>query len=96
MRKQTFAALGAALVGLAGAPSLLAQDLDVPPAPAASAQVETPTRGMSKAQVEKKFGEPTQRVAAVGQPPISSWVYPAFTVYFEYDHVIHAVLTPAK
>ena len=63
---------------------------------AAPAQVATPARGTSKAQVEKHFGAPTDRVAAVGDPPISSWVYPGFTVYFEYDHVIHAVLTPSK
>ena len=97
MRKQTFAALGAALIGLAGAPSLPAQNLDLPAAtPSTPAQVATPARGTSKAQVEKQFGAPTERVAAVGDPPISSWVYPGFTVYFEYDHVIHAVLTPAK
>lgn len=97
MRRQTFAALGAALIGLAGAPSLPAQNLDMPAAsPAPAAQVATPARGASKAQVEKQFGEPTQRVAPVGNPPISSWVYPGFTVYFEYDHVIHAVVTPAK
>jgi hypothetical protein len=97
MRRQTFAALGAALIGLAGAPSLPAQNLDMPAAsPPAPAQVATPARGTSKAQVEQQFGAPTQRVAAVGDPPISSWVYPGFTVYFEYDHVIHSVLTPAK
>jgi hypothetical protein len=96
MRRRTFAALGAAVIGLAGAPSLPAQNLDLPAASPAAAQPTTPARGASKAQVEKQFGEPTQRVAAVGNPPISSWVYPGFTVYFEYDHVIHSVATPAK
>jgi len=96
MRRQTLAALGAAIIGLAGAPSLPAQNLDMPAASPPAAQVATPARGTSKAQVEKQFGEPTQRVAAVGNPPISSWVYPGFTVYFEYDHVIHSVITPAK
>lgn len=93
MRKQIFAALGAAIVGLAGAPSLPAQNLDMP---AAAPTTSTPVRGTSKALVARQFGEPAQRVAAVGDPPISSWVYPGFTVYFEYDHVIHAVRTPAK
>jgi hypothetical protein len=97
MRKQSLAALGAAIVGLAGAPSLPAQNLDLPAAaPPAPVQVTTPARGASKAQVEQQLGAPTQRVAAVGDPPISSWVYPGFTVYFEYDHVIHSVLTPAQ
>ncbi len=42
------------------------------------------------AQVERQFGAPTERFAAVGQPPITRWVYPAI-VFFEYDHVVHAV-----
>ena len=50
-----------------------------------------PTRGMTKARVESKFGSPTSKVAAVGDPPISRWEYPEYVVYFEYDHVIHAV-----
>jgi hypothetical protein len=29
----------------------------------------------------------------VGQPPITRWVFPTFVVYFEYQHVIHAVAT---
>jgi len=43
------------------------------------------------AQVERRFGEPRQRVGAVGDPPISRWVYPQFVVYFEGSYVIHAV-----
>lgn len=52
-----------------------------------------PTRGMTQASVEAKYGSPAQKKAAVGDPPISRWVYPGFTVYFEYDRVIHAVAT---
>ncbi len=54
--------------------------------------VERPTKGTSKASVEAKYGEPLSREHAVGEPPISSWEYEKFTVYFEYDHVIHSVL----
>ena len=43
------------------------------------------------AQVEAQFGAPAERYAAVGQPPITRWVYPAFVVYFEYQHVVHTV-----
>ena len=43
------------------------------------------------AQVERQFGAPTERFAAVGQPPITRWVYRTMIVYFEYDHVVHAV-----
>jgi hypothetical protein len=51
-----------------------------------------PMRGSTQAQVESRYGSPVNKKAAVGDPPISSWEYPAFTVYFEYDRVIHAVI----
>ena len=51
-----------------------------------------PERGTTQAQVESKWGAPTSKVAAVGEPPISRWEYPGFTVYFEHDRVIHAVI----
>ncbi|MAR92929.1 MAG: hypothetical protein SV765_15890 [Pseudomonadota bacterium] len=51
-----------------------------------------PRAGLTKAQVSERFGAPGQKVAAVGDPPISRWVYEHYTVYFEYDHVIHSVL----
>jgi len=60
---------------------------------AAGDSVQTPHRGASQASVASRYGEPRQRIAAVGQPPISRWVYDSFTVYFEGDHVIHAVVT---
>ncbi len=50
-----------------------------------------PGRGMTMDQVAGKFGNPSNKTAAVGKPPISRWDYPGFVVYFEYDHVIHAV-----
>lgn len=56
-----------------------------------STGLESPTRGDSMAQVEARFGAPEQVVPAVGQPPITRWVYPDFTVYFEGDRVLHAV-----
>jgi len=54
-------------------------------------QVPSPTRGMTMKQVEAKFGAPASRTEPVGKPPITRWDYPAFQVYFEYDHVIHSV-----
>jgi hypothetical protein len=54
-------------------------------------RTERPARGETKARVEQRYGEPTRMVAAVGDPPISRWEYPGFIVYFEFDHVIHAV-----
>ena len=46
----------------------------------------------TQAQVESKYGSPVSKKAAVGDPPISRWEYQGFTVYFENDRVIHAVL----
>lgn len=89
MRKSVLAALGVAC-GLAIAPSF-AQDLTIADLPAATTEAGAPTRGMSMAQVEARFGAPAEKYAAVGQPPITRWVYPAFVVYFEYSHVVHAV-----
>lgn len=51
-----------------------------------------PARGATMASVRTRFGEPTTTKAAVGEPPISRWMYPAYTVYFEYDRVISVVL----
>jgi hypothetical protein len=55
--------------------------------------VATPSRGMTMGQVASKFGTPTTKVPAVGNPPISRWEYPGFVVYFERDHVIHSVVS---
>ncbi len=55
-------------------------------------QVNTPPTGMRKAQVEEKFGQPINQSGPVGTPPIYTWEYDQFTVYFEGDHVIHAVV----
>src|SRR5580658_270180 len=57
------------------------------------AGVAAPARGMTMAQVASKFGDPLTKVAAVGTPPISRWEYSGFVVYFERDHVIHAVVS---
>lgn len=59
--------------------------------PAAATAVATPGRGQTMAQVERQFGAPTERFAAIGQPPITRWVYADKIVFFEYDHVVHAV-----
>lgn len=51
-----------------------------------------PRSGMKKHTVERNFGNPIQRHAPIGDPPISSWVYNGYTVYFEFDTVIHTVV----
>ena len=59
-----------------------------------------PSRGMNMAQVEAKFGAPSERLDPRGGqkrvwPTINRWTYPAFTVYFERNKVIDVVMTKA-
>jgi hypothetical protein len=54
--------------------------------------VETPQRGSTMAAVESKFGAPSSKSEAVGNPPITKWFYPNFVVVFENDKVLHAVV----
>jgi len=57
--------------------------------------VPRPMRGVRMTDVQKQFGEPTTRHPTVGNPPITRWDYPEFSVFFERDRVIDAVV-PAK
>jgi len=50
-----------------------------------------PVRGVNMDSVLAEFGEPIERYAAVGEPPISEWVYGSFRVYFEYEIVLHSI-----
>ncbi len=59
-----------------------------------------PMRGMSMAEVEKRFGAPMQKLDPRGGqkhdwPVINRWMYPGYTVYFERTHVIDIVLNKA-
>ena len=59
-----------------------------------------PARGMSMAQVEKRFGAPTEKLAPAGgdaprHPTINRWRYNGYTVYFERSRVIHSVIDEA-
>lgn len=53
--------------------------------------------GLSMTQIAKKYGQPSKKLApepARGtkyRPPITRWVYPDFTVYFEHRRAIHLV-----
>lgn len=78
-------------------PTLYADTVYVPIGQQGSQQasIERPQQGMSKDQVQEKFGEPKDWDEPIGDPPISRWVYEKFTVYFEYDRVIHSVLIHA-
>lgn len=85
---------------LLGVPSLAAADVLLIERVQASHERPLPRRGSSMAQVEAQFGVPQRKHPPVGgdrpqHPPITRWDYPEFTVYFEHDHVVDAVLNKA-
>ena len=57
-----------------------------------SDRMDLPANGMSKDAVQARFGEPADKLAAVGDPPITRWNYDNWSVYFEYDLVLFTVL----
>jgi hypothetical protein len=91
--------LGLAPLGAAVAETLVVNDQ----VQLRQSDVPKPTRGSTMSMVAQKFGEPTQKHAAVGgcsgganpcrTPPITRWDYPSFTVIFENDHVVESVAT---
>ena len=59
-----------------------------------------PSRGMTMAQVERRFGAPVSKLPSAGgdaprHPTINRWRYNGYTVYFERSRVIHSVLDSA-
>lgn len=55
-------------------------------------QRDLPENGLTKSEVEQRYGRPNERRAPVGEPPISRWLYDDYSVYFEHDLVIESVL----
>jgi hypothetical protein len=89
MPTMVHSAIAAVCLGLALS-TAQAQNLQMTGTQAGS-RVGVPTRGATMAQVEQQYGPPANRLAAVGQPPITRWIYPSFVVFFEGNMVIHAV-----
>lgn len=81
----------AAACGTVYADTLLLDAIKTAP-PNAAEGVPRPSSGSSMAQVAARFGEPDSRRDAIGDPPITRWVYPGYTVYFEHDRVIEVVV----
>ena len=80
--------LGCAIAGGAGAATVIVDVL----VQIEQTSVAHPTRGTTMHQVEAKFGKPQKRYPTVGKPPITRWDYPSFSVFFEYNRVVHAVV----
>ena len=83
----------AGLAVSAAAAAVQPDELTTPPVPSASQQTNVPARGTSMEKVEAQFGAPSERLPAVGEPPITRWKYPGFEVYFEHHLVIHTVVS---
>ncbi|MGE0115191.1 MAG: hypothetical protein AB7T07_09960 [Steroidobacteraceae bacterium] len=95
MHSRSFVLAAACLATMAPVGSAWSDEVSMPgktPAEATNAPAAVPARGVNMNKVEAQFGAPTQRSAAIGKPPITRWDYPGFSVYFEYQHVIHSVI----
>lgn len=90
MHRPLFAALAISLLSIPLV-QISAETLSVPETSQETFSVTLPGRGMTMEQVEVRFGAPLEKKPAVGIPPITTWVYDKFTVYFEDRFVIHAV-----
>ncbi|MGM0594168.1 MAG: hypothetical protein ACQETD_06495 [Pseudomonadota bacterium] len=91
-----FSATSLAMLAALGLSSpAAAQQLQMPAEEATTqtdrAAVEMPVKGMPMEQVRQRYGQPLEVKPAVGDPPITRWVYDDYTVYFEYSSVIHSV-----
>jgi len=90
-------AFGCALAGSAAADTVVVNDQ----VQVRESSVNLPKRGLTMDEVEKRFGAPVERHAAVGgaspqQPPITRWDYSGFAVVFERDRVVDAVATSGE
>ena len=55
-------------------------------------RMDVPANGLSMSEVEARYGTPREKHGAVGEPPITRWVYDRWSVYFEYDRSLYTVL----
>lgn len=83
------------LAGAASAQTLLIERVEQ------ENQATLPVRGQTMAEVEAKYGTPTEKLEPTGGqkrqwPTINRWVYPGFTVYFEKSRVIDVVANKAS
>lgn len=89
--KTLYIVTGLLYLGLSQADTLTMPEPE-PEATQQDSSVQVPGRGMTMTAVEEKFGSPDTKYDEVGDPPITRWDYPQFSVYFEYQYVIHSVV----
>lgn len=83
---------GLIIVLLSLSTATMAQTLSISVGQQSEKTMEKPRLGQSMVEIEAAFGQPLEKSAAVGEPPITHWRYAQFTVYFEHNIVIHSVL----
>lgn len=93
------AALSVAVIAAAGSPAAHAEKLLMERVKQENSAA-LPARGMTMARVEQQYGAPANKLSPAGgdsalHPVINRWVYDRFTVYFEKDRVIDAVVNKA-
>ncbi len=88
----TSAALLLALCAAAPASADVIEMQQTGPTSPVPAGMEIPLRGMHMEQVEQMYGKPQAIEPPVGDPPITRWDYPDYSVYFEYSYVIQSVI----
>lgn len=87
LRNAALAGAAASLLAL----TAQADTLEVPiGAQGSDAHVEQ-IRGLKKDEVSARLGDPVGIQGPVGDPAITTWEYPDFYVYFEWDTVLHTV-----
>lgn len=89
--------LALALILPAGFGLAVQADVITLPEGDATTPVSKPAKGITMKAVEQQFGAPSKKYPAVGggsarQPPITRWDYAGFSVFFEHDHVVDAVV----
>jgi len=85
------AVLAAPLAAPAHAEVLLIDAIEQAPANAPDG-LPRPARGMTMKQVRAQFGEPAMAHPWVGEPPITRWDYPDYSVFFEHEYVLETVV----
>jgi hypothetical protein len=77
---------GLAPLGLLSADVLLIEEVRQ------AERMDVPANGMSMDDVRARFGDPSSKNAAVGDPPITRWDFDSWSVYYEYGLVLFTVL----
>lgn len=92
LRLNHITAAGLLLISLSA--NVSAEEIMMPAAEVETEEfsVQLPGRGMTMEMVQNKFGEALEKGETVGTPPITKWNYKNFSVYFESEYVIHAVV----